>query len=154
MTDLALSLIIDDQEVDFEVATAAVTDIVSAPQFTAVVAETPGVDVEVASPPTVDVSTLTQPFTVITVEGPPGQTGPPGDGTQIVGETPAGVINGANTIFTTAHPYQTGTTVLYRNGLRQILGLHYTESATSTITVDDPPLIGDQIILDYLLEGM
>jgi hypothetical protein len=43
MTDLALSLIIDDQEVDFEVATAAVTDIVSAPQSTAVVAETPGV---------------------------------------------------------------------------------------------------------------
>jgi hypothetical protein len=34
------------------------------------------------------VSTLTQPFTVITVEGPPGQTGPPGNGVFIARETP------------------------------------------------------------------
>jgi hypothetical protein len=150
MTDLALSLIIDDQEVDFEVAAAAVTDIVSAPQFTAVVAETPGVDVEVASPPTVDVSTLTQPFTVITVEGPPGQTGPPGNGVFIARETPTELVDGSRTKFTLAHSFQPGSTSVYLNG---VLEFFCDELSPNQIQFSDPPHPGDMIRVSYTVSG-
>lgn len=150
MTDLALSLIIDDQEVDFEVTPAAAADIVSAPTSAGVVAETPGIEIEVASPAQVDVSTLSQPFTVITVEGPPGQTGPPGNGVFIARETPTGTVDGNRTKFTLAHSFQPGSTSVYLNG---VLEFFCDELSPNQIQFSDPPQPGDMIRVSYTVSS-
>lgn len=66
-------------------------------------------------------------------------------------ETPTGLVNGVNTVFTTAFSFSTGTTHLYRNGLRQQLGggNDYTETAANQITFVSAPLLGDILIIDY-----
>jgi hypothetical protein len=121
-------------------------DVDAAPYMTAAVS--------VPAAPQVNVSSVAgETVLVVPTPGIPGIEGPTGasgDGAQVVGEIPLGEISGANTIFTTASPYVSGSVALYRNGLRQI-GF-YTESAPSTITVDDAPLIGDQISVDYLVD--
>lgn len=89
---------------------------------------------------------------VVPAPGPPGPAGPPGEGTRVVGETPAGVKNGINTIFTLAHPPQTGSVSVYRNGLREVAGVGFTVSGT-TLTFTTPPLSSDDTTVDYVLEG-
>jgi hypothetical protein len=63
--------------------------------------------------------------------GPCGTSGGGSIGTGFTdGETPAGLINGSNTVFTLANaPSPTGSLALYRNGLLQSLGLDYTLAA-------------------------
>lgn len=73
-----------------------------------------------------------------------------GSTTQIFGETPAGTFNGINVTFTTALAFQTGTTAVYRNGLREQLGVGYTESLSSTLTFTTAPLADDVITVDYI----
>lgn len=89
---------------------------------------------------------------IVPSPGPAGPAGAAGDGTQIFGEAPTGVKNGSNTAFTLAHTPQTGSTALYRNGLREVLGVGYTVSA-ATITFTTAPLSSDEIAVDYLMEG-
>ena len=62
-----------------------------------------------------------------------------------------GVIDGANSGFTTSNSFITGTTKIYVNGLRQFLGTDYTELSGNTITFTTPPEIGDLIIANYLI---
>jgi hypothetical protein len=82
--------------------------------------------------------------------GPRGLRGPAGDGAQVFGEVLSGA-DGVQTVFTTANPYAAGSTAVYLNGLREVPGDAYTETTTTTITFDDPPLAGDSIRIDYLI---
>jgi hypothetical protein len=102
-------------------------------------------------PAAVAVSTFSQPFTVVTVEGPAGPQGTPGTNTAVAGETPTGVQNGVNTVFTTAQVFLLGSTAVYRNGLREHLGVGYTETNTTTITFTTAPLASDVLTVDYIV---
>lgn len=95
----------------------------------------------------------TSPHAVILVPVPGGQgpTGPAGDGAQVFGETLTGTRNGTNLVFATANPYRTASTAVYRNGLREMRGVGYTESAASEITFTTAPESTDDITVDYLI---
>jgi hypothetical protein len=67
----------------------------------------------------------------------------------VIGETPAGAINGSNTIFTLANAPVSGKEILYLNGIRQKRTSDYTISGT-TITFAIAPLSGDEILSDYI----
>lgn len=121
------------------------------------------IDIEVSTPsavaleiasPTVDVTPDASGAQVIVVAtpGPRGLPGPAGDGTQVFNETPSGVKDGANAVFTLAHTPQVGAVSVYRNGLREVLGVGYTV-AGSNITFSTPPLSSDVLTVDYLMEG-
>lgn len=72
-----------------------------------------------------------------------------GGATQVFNEVPTGSINSSNTVFTTASPFATGTTRVFLNGIRQILGTDYTETDTDEITFTSAPFTGDTLIIDY-----
>jgi len=64
-------------------------------------------------------------------------------------EIPAGTVNSLNTVFTTTYPALSGTQRLYRAGLRQTPnGIDYTYSG-NTITFNNAPISGDNILIDY-----
>jgi len=67
-------------------------------------------------------------------------------------ETPSGLINGSNAIYTTANNYISGSTRVYVDGVRQELGLHYTETGSNQITIDSGYILqtGDRMIIDYI----
>lgn len=106
------------------------------------------------SPTRIDVNT---PRINVTVSGgqpgPPGPPGPPGTGgsTLVTGETPSGVKNGTNLVFTIAQMPLAGSVSVYRNGLRERSGVGYSMSG-STITFTTAPLPTDELTTDYLLE--
>jgi hypothetical protein len=105
--------------------------------------------------PAVDVDVSTSVVLVVPTPGPPGQTGPTGpsgNGTQVFGEVPSGTLNGSNETFTVSNSFQTGTTCVYRNGLREHLGVGYTESSPELLFTT-PPLGSDVITVDYLVEA-
>lgn len=89
---------------------------------------------------------------VVATPGPPGPPGPPGDGAPVFGEKPTGTQNGINVSFTLIHTPQAGSTSLYRNGLREVLGVGYSVSGAD-ITFSTAPLSSDEITVDYLMEG-
>lgn len=61
------------------------------------------------------------------------------------GETPAGAVNGVNTVFTLAHaPNPAGSLLLTLNGVVQKAGADYT-LAGSTVTFFVPPASGDSL---------
>lgn len=99
-----------------------------------------------------DVSVDETVVAVITVGGPPGGQGLPGDGVPVIGEVVSGVIDGTNTEFVTASEYRPGSTAVYLNGLREQRGVGYVESDSTTITMDEPPLNGDLITIDYVVQ--
>lgn len=121
------------------------------------------IDIEVTSPaavaleiatPVVEVSPDPNGAQVIVVAtpGPPGPPGSAGDGTQVINEIPSGTQDGVNTVFALAHTPQSGSTMLYRNGLREVITVGYTVTG-SNITISTPPLSSDVLIVDYLMEG-
>jgi len=71
-------------------------------------------------------------------------------------ETPAGVINGVNAVFTTSVPYQAGSLSVWING-QQVFGCYAeTSPALGTFTITDPNAIpksgawgSDTISADY-----
>jgi len=65
-------------------------------------------------------------------------------------EALTGTQNGSNEVFTTTDNYISGTTVLWRNGLREVLGVGYTESGAGQITFTTAPLTTDVIRIDYV----
>lgn len=67
------------------------------------------------------------------------------------GETPNGLINGTNAIFTTDFNFIAGSTHLYLNGLRLKPGAEndYTETGLNQITLSNPPQSGDLLLIDY-----
>jgi hypothetical protein len=72
-----------------------------------------------------------------------------GGATQVFNEVPTGSINSSNTVFTTAGDFETGTTRVYLNGIRQKLSTDYTETDTDEITFTVAPTTGDELIIDY-----
>ena len=79
------------------------------------------------------------------------QTPSGGGSTQVFNEVPTGLINSSNTVYTTASNFSTGTTRVYLNKLRQVLGTDYTETAANQITFTTAPSTGDSLIIDYQL---
>lgn len=73
----------------------------------------------------------------------------------VVGETPAGAVDGVNDTFTTAEQYKPGTTHLYLNGIRQKegVGFDYAEQGDNTTIIFEPgniPQVGDTLLIDYI----
>jgi hypothetical protein len=112
---------------------------VEIPDLAEVEVETPDVEITPSGGATV---------VLVATLGPPGPQGPPGDGVQVFGETLTGAINGTNTVYITTGDYRADSTALYLNGLREF---HYTESGPSQITLEDPPLAGDSLRIDYVV---
>lgn len=69
----------------------------------------------------------------------------------IVNEIPSGSINGSNVIFTTTNQFTSGTTQVYLNGQRLKLGasFDYTETTSTSITLNLAPIPGDVVLVDY-----
>jgi hypothetical protein len=72
-----------------------------------------------------------------------------GSNSLIFDETPAGTVNGSTVIFTTARPYIPGSLAVYINGVKQKRGVHFTETTSTTFTMGDAPLAGDDVMVDY-----
>lgn len=70
----------------------------------------------------------------------------------VVGEVPTGTKDGSNMVFIVGHNFQTATTAVYRNGLRERLGVGYTESAGNTLTFTTAPLSDDELSVDYVVQ--
>ena len=85
---------------------------------------------------------------LVPVPGGQGPPGPPGDGIVVFAETPAGDLDGSNVTFTTSQEFREETTAVYLNGLRETA---YSETGSDEITLDDPPLPGDVLSIDYTI---
>ena len=81
-----------------------------------------------------------------------------GDGTNVVGgnslvsdEVPTGTVNGTNKVFTTARGYVGATLQVFINGVKQRRGADFVETTPSsgTFTMDEAPLTGDVIFVNY-----
>jgi hypothetical protein len=81
----------------------------------------------------------------------PGLPDAPYDVNYIFNETPTGVMDAVNTVFTTNNDFISTKTRLYLNGIRLKLDEDYTESGSSEITFTEAPHSGDNIIIDYLI---
>ena len=65
------------------------------------------------------------------------------------GEIPTGLVNSSNVTYTLANTPSPATSLkVYLNGVRQRLTTDYT-LATATITMDEAPTTGDNLIVDY-----
>lgn len=70
-------------------------------------------------------------------------------------QVPAGLVNGANMVFTTASPYIPGTLEVFINGLRQgITHAVETTPTTGVFTLDVPPQTGDVVEVGYMIAGV
>lgn len=69
----------------------------------------------------------------------------------VFGETPAGTIDGANKVFTTANNFIAGSTQFFINGIRQRPGAanDYTETGVNQITLVNAPAGGAVLLVDY-----
>jgi hypothetical protein len=86
------------------------------------------------------------------VDGTSGACGAGGSTINFVdGESPAGVVDGSNTLFTIANAPSPATSLhLFRNGLVQKLGFDYTFNVSTIIFVGAAtPQPGDTILADY-----
>jgi hypothetical protein len=90
--------------------------------------------------------------TIVPWPGALGPQGPPGNNAPVIGETPSGTQNGTNEVFTLVHSYAADSTAVYRNGLREVLNVGYTESGAGQITFTTPPLSSDVLTVDYLVQ--
>ncbi len=64
-----------------------------------------------------------------------------------------GIINGVNKVFTTTENFVAGSTKVFINGLRQELGVDYTETDDNEITFQDAPSntgFTDVLLIEYL----
>lgn len=97
---------------------------------------------------TVDVGTDTLVFEKIS------QTGAVTAAGFIWNEDATGTVNGSNTVFTSASNFIATKIGVYVNGLRQNLGVDYTETdvneVTLTVAPKGNPVQADEIIFDYL----
>jgi len=69
-------------------------------------------------------------------------------GNTVVKQTPTGLINGSNTVFTTLTPYIGGTLLVYRNGSNEGNLVTETSPSAGTFTIDAPS-VGDDIQVGY-----
>jgi hypothetical protein len=69
-------------------------------------------------------------------------------------ETPSGVVDGSNKVFTTLYSYTTERTYLYLNGQQLELGSDYTESADKELTFQFAPQLGDVVFVQYVRQTL
>lgn len=65
-------------------------------------------------------------------------------------ETPIGVIDGTNAVFTTTYSYQPGRIYPYKNGQQLISPGDFTESDDQEITLTFAPQPGDVLFVQYV----
>lgn len=70
----------------------------------------------------------------------------------VVGEVPAGAVDGVNAVFTTAHAY--AKLAVYANGVRKKVGTDYTETSGTTFTFAVAPAGGTVLQVDYGATGV
>jgi hypothetical protein len=97
------------------------------------------------------IDSTTNPPTLKIIFPPPPPPVDPKATTFVDDETPAGVIDGANAVFTLAKIPAPGSVKLYRNGIRQKVsaGDYTINELTGTITFLTPPTPDDAITADY-----
>jgi hypothetical protein len=70
-------------------------------------------------------------------------------GSFVVGETPLGLINGSNAIFSTSQNFVPESIQVFINGISQTNSIDYTTSGTNTINMNVSPIVGDYIRVNY-----
>lgn len=68
----------------------------------------------------------------------------------IINETPTGTINGINVTFDTEYSYTSGSTQLYKNGIRMEKDINYVENGGTEIELTAAPIVGDNLKIDYV----
>ncbi|MCC6328987.1 MAG: hypothetical protein IT174_10755 [Acidobacteria bacterium] len=89
-------------------------------------------------------------ITVSGTQGPQGPPGPSGLAAQVVGETPAGAVDGSNATFTTAFAFIPESVDVTVNGLRQKRIDDFNTSGASTILLAVSPGPGEKVLINYL----
>jgi hypothetical protein len=59
-------------------------------------------------------------------------------------------INGERTSFTVPENYQSGSLRVYYNGVRQVVGEHFSEVNENTFNCNFTPQSGDFLTVDYI----
>lgn len=74
--------------------------------------------------------------------------------THVFQETPVGLINGSNKVFTVAYAFQAGTLEVYLNGVEQIKNTDYVESSGLGFAMTNAPLStpipADELWVNYI----
>lgn len=79
-----------------------------------------------------------------------GSVAPGGGGAvDVVGETPAGLINGSNATYTTVFYFDPSSVEVFINGIRQKRVTHFNTSGLVTIILSDSPQTGDILQVNY-----
>lgn len=74
-----------------------------------------------------------------------------GSGSFIIGETPAGTINGSNATFTTTQAFDPASVAVFLNGVNIINGVDYITTGQNTILLNVSPVNGDYLRVNYKL---
>lgn len=69
-------------------------------------------------------------------------------------ETPIGVVDGTNKVFTTTYSYQTERVYLYKNGQQLIAPTDFTESDDKELTLTFAPFEGDVLFVQYIRQTL
>lgn len=70
-------------------------------------------------------------------------------GSFVIGETPAGTINGSNATFSTAQVFDPASVSVFLNGVNIINGVDYITTGTNTILLNVSPVSGDYLRVNY-----
>lgn len=81
-----------------------------------------------------------------------GPCGPSAAASLIVGETPAGNVDGVNATFTTALPFVPESVEIFVNGLKQKLIDEFNTVGSQTVSLAVSPGIGETILINYVRE--
>ena len=93
------------------------------------------------------VATIIQPGNTVVIERNTGTgTGPDN---RVIGETPAGAVNGINATFTSLSAFNPATVEVFVSGLLMYLGSDYTTAGASTLLLADSPQINENVTLNY-----
>lgn len=75
-----------------------------------------------------------------------------GGGDTLVVDAPfTGAINGINTTFTFSQNFRANSVAVYRQGVRQKRGPHFTEVAPNQITFSTAPPMGLTLVFDFVV---
>ena len=72
-------------------------------------------------------------------------------GSFVIGETPAGTINGSNATFTTVQNFDPASIAVLLNGVTLVNGIDYYTTGQTTIILNISPVIGDNLRVNYKL---
>lgn len=90
------------------------------------------------------------PVTVAVSAGVQGPQGPVGPGNAIVlGEVPAGLVNGSNATFLTANDFVPGQVAPKVNGVSLRIVDDFITTGVRTIVLTFSPIVGDKVAVDY-----